>query len=122
MLIRTVKLKNMVKAANTENVNLEYKVTGIKRNDRQIGCSGFVINKDNGRICYVNTDPNWNDEPVRCLVRRAPNSTSYSNHEINNFVKPENTGKAVIALITGDYDRTIYDDGVSRLDGPVWVY
>ena len=55
MVILSTKLRNAIVRYNPKG-NYEFKLLNINRNYNKRGCSGFITNKDNGLIIYVNTE------------------------------------------------------------------
>lgn len=70
MLLAT-KLKNAIKREMPE-ANIEFVLHNINVNGRKLGCSGFVVNKDNGMVMYVNTE-----KVLGHLYRRAKSTSDY---------------------------------------------
>lgn len=72
MLLAT-KLKNAIKR-ETPEANIEFVLHNINVNGKKLGCSGFVVNKDNGKVMYVTTDtPKW----LCYMYRRAKSTSDY---------------------------------------------
>lgn len=72
MLLAT-KLKNAVKR-ETPEANLDFVLHNINVNGRKLGCSGFIANKDNGMVMYVNTE---RMRPFGYMYRRAKSTSDY---------------------------------------------
>lgn len=72
MLLAT-KLKNAIKREMPET-NVEFVLHNINVNGRKLGCSGFVVNKDNGMVMYVNIDT---PKRLGYLYRRAKSTSDY---------------------------------------------
>lgn len=51
-IISRAKIQNALKGRN----NLDIKLENIKRNGVMLGCRGFITNKDNNKIVYINTE------------------------------------------------------------------
>lgn len=51
-IISRAKIQNALKGRN----NLDIKLENIRRNGVMLGCSGFITNKDNNKIVYINTE------------------------------------------------------------------
>lgn len=81
MLLAT-KLKNAIKREMPET-NIEFVLHNINVNGRKLGCSGFVVNKDNGMVMYVNTE-----KVLGYLYRRAKSMSDYVGG-INRFANTE---------------------------------
>lgn len=80
-LILSVKLKNAIKKEIGEELNcFEFRIKNFHVNWQKRGCCGFIRNKVNGNIVYVNT------EPIYCgyLRRYAKDMTDYTG-EVNQF-------------------------------------
>jgi hypothetical protein len=72
MLLAT-KLKNAIKREMPET-NVEFVLHNINVNGRKLGCSGFVVNKDNGKMMYVTTDtPQW----LGYMYRQVKSTSDY---------------------------------------------
>ena len=54
-IILSTKLKNAITNISPD-LDLDFKLKTIKINDDKRGCSGFIINKNNNSIIYVNTE------------------------------------------------------------------
>lgn len=83
MLLAT-KLKNAIKR-ETPEANIEFVLHNINVNGRKLGCSGFIVNKDNGKMMYVNTDtPQW----LGYLYRSVKSTSDYVGG-LNRWAKTE---------------------------------
>ncbi len=82
MLLAT-RLKNAIKREMPE-ANIEFVLHNINVNGRKLGCSGFVVNKDNGMVMYVTTETTR----LRYLYRRAKSTSDYVGG-INRFANTE---------------------------------
>ena len=71
MLLAT-RLKNAVKREMPET-NIEFVFHNINVNGRKLGCSGFVLNKDNGMVMYVTTETTL----FGYMYRRAKSTSDY---------------------------------------------
>ena len=81
MLLAT-RLKNAIKREMPE-ANIEFVFHNININGRKLGCSGFIVNKDNGTVMYVNT------EKVLGYLYRLAKSTSDYVGGMNRFASTE---------------------------------
>lgn len=63
MIILSTKLRNAVKRFNPKG-NYEFYLKNVNINGIKKGCTGFIVNKDNGLILYVDTEP--------CLILEKP--------------------------------------------------
>ncbi len=80
-VILPTKIKNaIIKIA--PNLNLDFKLKTIKVNDDKRGCSGFVINKDNNSIVYINTEKSTYMQSY--LYRYADSDRDYTGYH-NRF-------------------------------------
>ena len=77
-VILSVRLKNGIKKAFKGEENcLDIRLKNISINGQKRGCSGFIRNKVNGNVIYVNTeDPMW----LGYLRRYAEDTNDYSGH------------------------------------------
>lgn len=66
------KLKNAIKR-ETPETNVEFVLHNINVNGRKLGCSGFVLNKDNGLVMYVSTETTL----LGYMYRRAKSTSDY---------------------------------------------
>lgn len=82
MLLAT-RLKNAIKREMPE-ANIEFVLHNINVNGRKLGCSGFVVNKDNGMVMYVTTETTR----LGYLYRRAKSTSDYVGG-INRFANTE---------------------------------
>ena len=80
-LILATKLRNSLNRFNP-NGNYEYRLKNIIVNGYKKGCSGFIVNKDNGLIVYVNTEPCI---PKKPYVWRYATSLKDTRGGINHF-------------------------------------
>lgn len=71
MLLAT-KLKNAIKREMPET-NVEFVLHNINVNGRKLGCSGFVLNKDNGKVIYVSTETTM----FGYMYRQAKSTSDY---------------------------------------------
>ena len=71
MLLAT-KLKNAIKREMPES-NVEFVLHNINVNGRKLGCSGFVVNKDNGMVMYVSTETTM----FGYMYRRAKSTSDF---------------------------------------------
>ena len=55
MLILATKLKNAINA-QSGGMDLQFTLTNISINGAKRGCSGFIRNKTNGTVVYVDTE------------------------------------------------------------------
>lgn len=70
--------------------NLEFHLKNITINGDKKGCRGFIVNKDNGKIVYINTESYVEDFTFltngSILYRTAQHLTDYTGGA-NNFAK-----------------------------------
>lgn len=55
-MLLSLKLKNSIKKLSGNSDNLEFALKNIIVNGEKRGCSGFIKNKNNNVIIYVNTE------------------------------------------------------------------
>ena len=80
------KLKNGLKKKG----NFEFKLSNININGRKVGCSGFIINPENGVIVYVNTEKScYYPLSDKNLVRYAKTDSDYTGLH-NEFATDDN--------------------------------
>lgn len=76
--ILTTALKRSLARINP-NGNYEYNLRNININGTNRGCSGFITNKDNGRIVYLDTEPSvLSSLSDKVLVRYATGTKDYT--------------------------------------------
>ena len=66
------KLKNAIKREMPET-NVKFVLHNINVNGRKLGCSGFVLNRDNGMVMYVSTETTL----FGYMYRRAKSTSDY---------------------------------------------
>lgn len=78
-VVLSTKLKNAINnVATTENI--EFSVKNIILNGVKRGCSGFIKNKDNGSVVYINTEPCWLDLVPPFMYRYAKDTKDYTGY------------------------------------------
>lgn len=84
MIILSTKLRNSINRYSPKG-NYEFHLKNISVNGQKRGCSGFIVNKDNGLIIYVDTEPiPWFQKP---LMYRYAKSTSDWTGSVNRWTK-----------------------------------
>ena len=106
-IILSTKLKNAITNA-APDLNLDFKLKTIKVNDDKRGCSGFVINKDNNSIVYVNTEKSTYLKSY--LYRYADSDKDYTGYH-NRFA---NTLEELATAIADMLNKTPAEVGDRR--------
>jgi len=107
-LVSSQKVKGMFK----KYPNLLVETKNIRINGQLRGCSGFIQNKDNGKIIYLTTEPisftgnterfqgdgMWGDNNKACMYRTAKTMKDYTggNNQWCSFESLENN---IIAML-----------------------
>lgn len=81
MALLAVKTRNLISAA-CPRANLIFRLKNIKINGVYRGCSGFVVNKDNDRVIYLNTENSAMN--LGFMYRFADSITDYSSLKYRN--------------------------------------
>lgn len=81
MALLAVKTKNLISAA-CPGTSLEFHLKNIAINGVKRGCSGFVVNKDNDRVIYLNTENSVMN--LGFMYRFADSITDYSSLKYRN--------------------------------------
>lgn len=77
MSILSTKLRNEIKKS-APGRNYTFLLKNIRINGEARGCSGFIINEDNGLVVYVSTESiPWNDD-LRFMYRYARTTKDYT--------------------------------------------
>lgn len=79
MLILSTKLRNAVTKAFINPENLEFKLRNISINGYKRGCSGFIRNKANNAIVYVDTEEPCYAE-LHFMYRYADHMADYTGY------------------------------------------
>lgn len=84
MAILSTKLRNAVRMYSRD-MDLEFHLKTTVRNGYKVGCWGFIKNKGNGAIIYVNTESSFLPY-LGYLYRYADNFKDYRGHR-NMYAK-----------------------------------
>lgn len=82
--ILSTKLRNAIMRENP-SANYEFHLRNIIVNGNKRGCSGFIVNKDNNVVVYVNTEQTCNPM-LGYMYRFADSIKDYSGHT-NNWAR-----------------------------------
>ena len=86
-VILSVKLKNaLVKKAELRNMDITVTLKNISINGDKRGCSGFIVNNENGSIVYVNTEKSVYGGISPYLYRYANSTSDYTGYH-NRYAK-----------------------------------
>jgi hypothetical protein len=110
-LILSVRLRNAIKKAFKGEENcLDINLKNISINGQKRGCSGFIRNKVNGNVVYVNTeDPMW----CGYLRRYAEDTNDYSGRGgFNQFSKDFDTFVKDLVSMIAKERRIEYRKGI----------
>lgn len=105
-MLLSIKLKNLIKECPASNgIDFDFYLKNIVINGQKIGCSGFVVNKKNGNIIYVNTEKPVYDGLKRYLYRYADSINDYRGR-MNRFCnKPEELAENICLLLSKDISQ-----------------
>jgi len=80
-----------IKVRNNMNKlgNYDFKLKNILINGQKRGCSGFIINKDNGNIAYVTTEPLWQPVYIKKAMYRAAISLADYTGGYNQWIEED---------------------------------
>ena len=97
------KLKNGLKKKG----DYGFKLSNTNINGRKVGCSGFVINPNNGVVVYVDTEKScYAPLSDKNLVRYANSDHDYKGC-INEWATDEEVVNKIISMLN---NRKLYDD------------
>jgi len=96
MSLLMTKLKNQLHKINPD---YECHLRNINVNGQKRGCSGFVVNPENGRVVYVDTESSVY-EPLanQSLIRYAEHTRDYRGGQ-NNYCPTDNTAQAIHKML-----------------------
>lgn len=101
------RLKNGLKKKG----NYEFKLSNININGGKTGCSGFIINPENGVIVYVNTEKScYAPLSNKNLVRYAKSDHDFTG-AMNDFATDEDVVNKIVSMLS---DKKRYDDCLNR--------
>lgn len=103
----TVLLMTKLKNGLKKKGDFQFELSNINVNGSKRGCSGFVINLQNGVVVYVNTEKSCY-EPLsrKNLVRYARNTKDYRGC-VNEFATDEEVVNKIISMLN---DENRYKD------------
>lgn len=105
MLLST-KLKNLItKASKDKDVDLEFYFKNILVNGQKRGCSGFVKNKKNGLIVYVDTERSVLSSLKNYVCRYADNIKDYTGYRNRWCDTPEQLVSNICDLLTNPNEK-----------------
>lgn len=97
-MILSIKLKNQI--MKIAHINLEFKLKNIQINGVKKGCSGFIQNKDNGKIVYVSTEESsFQPFTDKSLYRTATSMSDFTGG-YNNFAINENLSACIVKMLS----------------------
>lgn len=105
-LYLATKLRNDIARANP-GMNLQYHLRNIIINGSKRGCSGFVVNADNGMCVYVNTEKlSYHPWGELVMYRYAKDTHDYSSNCLgvrgrNRWTSEKNLAANIIQLLQG---------------------
>lgn len=79
--------------------SLEYSIKGIKVNGKAYGCSGFIRNKVNNVVVYVNTEVRTVQHGKTILIRYAKDFKDYTGC-FNRYTDEDNFARDAMQLLT----------------------
>ena len=103
------KLKNKLKGIG----NYEIELKNISINGRKTGCSGFILNPENGVVVYVNTEGiSWIGQKHKNLVRFARDMKDYGGaHSRNEFATDDEIEIKIASMLNA---KKRYDEWLDK--------
>lgn len=95
-MILAVRLKNAIRAAFGNVEDLEFQLRNIVVNGQKRGCSGFVRNKSNNAVVYINTEPTTYGALPPYMYRYADDMSDFRGYR-NRFAETLNELAAEVA-------------------------
>lgn len=104
-MLLSIKLKNLIEECPTsKGIDFDFHLKNILINGQKRGCSGFVVNKKNGNVIYVNTEKPVYGGIGRYLYRYADSIDDYRG-KMNRFCdKPEELAENICILLSKNMD------------------
>lgn len=105
-MLLSIKLKNLIKECPASNgIDFDFYLKNIVINGQKRGCSGFIVNKKNGNIVYINTEKPVYGGAKRYLYRYADSINDYRG-QMNRFCnKPEDLAENICLLLSKDISQ-----------------
>jgi len=94
MLILKTKLKNIF-----QGLDYTFNLKNIDINGSKRGCSGFITNNKNNKVCYITTEASEASWLKPVMIRTAKNIKDYTGG-INNFIDTIDIVKKVTSLLS----------------------
>ena len=105
MLLST-KLKNLItKASKDKDMDLEFHLKNILVNGQKRGCSGFVRNKKNGLIVYVDTERSVLSSLKNYMYRYADDVKDFTGYRNRWCDTPEQLAANICALLADPAEK-----------------
>lgn len=97
--ILSTKLRNAINNVNHKNLDLEFHIKNIGLNGRKVGCSGFIVNKENGTVVYTTTEEScasW----LTYMYRYAKDTKDYGgSHSVNQWTKRKDVTELASCIV-----------------------
>ena len=99
MLLMT-RVKNQV--SKIAKGNYEYHLRNISVNGSKRGCYGFIVNKDNGVVVYINTEKScYVPLSTKNLVRYARDIKDFGgSHSLNEWATDEDVFSYIVQMLS----------------------
>lgn len=105
MLLGT-KLKNIIiKVLTDKDMDLEFHLKNILINGEKRGCSGFVVNKKNGLIVYVNTEKSVLSSLKNYMYRYADSLKDFTGYRNRWCNTPDELANNICALLCNPAEK-----------------
>ena len=105
MLLST-KLKNLIaKVSKDKDMDLEFYLKNILVNGQKRGCSGFVRNKKNGLIVYVDTERSVLKKKKNYMYRYADDVKDFTGYRNRWCDTPEQLAADICALLANPAEK-----------------
>lgn len=100
------KLKDAIqKAAPDMTPNMNFYLKDITTYDSKYGCSGFVKNRENGTIVYVNTDVNFKHGYTYRYVNSTKDFVGYRSHQVKTLKELVDNVMSMLKLTLEEADE-----------------
>lgn len=105
MLLST-KLKNLIiKASTDKDMDLEFHLKNILINGEKRGCSGFIVNKINGLIIYVNTEGSVLSSLKNYMYRYADSLKDFTGYRNRWCNTPDELANNICTLLCNPVEK-----------------
>ena len=102
----STKLKNLItKVSKDKDMDLQFYLKNILVNGQKRGCSGFVKNKKNGLIVYVDTEGSVLSSLKNYMYRYADDIKDFTGYRNRWCDTPEQLASNICALLTNPNEK-----------------